>query len=171
MIVEDFERYFFEIAVYSCNADRFFAERENKLNSHLDWITRQSGGTTREQAPHTFMVAEQYFLKTYGDWRYTQAIGWIRLYILGTQIRGESWIVDAKHITREMNKKKFYHYGKAFELDFFLGEDSSSEIFSQLCDTLANTVKDKPFKGRYLDLEAFQKIGPFINWREFIGLE
>ncbi len=112
-----------------------------------------------------------YFTKKYGGWRYTQAIGWIRLYVLGQQIRGEIWAVDAKRIDREMNKKKFQHLGKAFELSFFPGEDSPAEIYSQVCHALERATKEKPFKGRYIDLEAFQNIGPFINWRGLVGLE
>lgn len=70
-----------------------------------------------------------------------------------------------------MNKKKFQHFGKAFELSFFPGQDSSAEIYSQVCRALENLGKEKPFKGRYLDLEALHNIGPFINWRSLIGLQ
>ena len=166
-----FERYLFEIGIYSCNPDRFFTERKEHLQKHLEWITHQFGGITREQAPETFTSAETYFIKKYGGWRYTQAIGWIRLFVLGRQIRGEIWVVNAKRIDRKMNKRKFQHYGKAFELSFFPGEDSSTDIYNQVCNALDRITKERPFKGRYIDLEAFHNIGPFINWRGLVGLE
>lgn len=166
----EFQRYFFEIGIYTCNSDEFYAKRDKELQDHLNWITHQSGGVTREQAPHTFETAEAYFVKKYGGWRYTQTIGWIRLYVLGNQIRGEIWFVDAKRIDREMNKKKFQYWGKAFELSFF-SEDSSLDIYNQVCDALEKLTKEKPFKGRYLNLEAFHNAGPFINWRGLKGLE
>ncbi|MBM3134699.1 MAG: hypothetical protein FJZ89_05300 [Chloroflexi bacterium] len=109
-------------------------------------------------------------MKKYGGWRYTQVIGWIRLYVLGNQIRGDTWFVDAKRIDREMNRKRFRHCEKAFELSFF-PEDSSLDIYSQVCDALEKLTKEKPFKARYLDLEAFHNAGPFVNWRGLLGLE
>lgn len=167
----EFERYFFEIGVYSRTSDKFFAERDEGLQRHLQWMTHQSGGRTREQAPESFAFSEAYFLKKYGGWRYTQAIGWIRLYVLGRQIRGDIWFVDAKRINREMNKKSFQYYGKAFELSFFPGQDSSADIYSQICRALEELGNEKPFKGRYLDLETLQNVGSFINWRGLVGFE
>lgn len=140
----EFERYFFEIGVYSRNSEKFFAERDEGLQKHLEWLTYQSGGITREQAPRVFAFSEVYFLKKYGGWRYTQVIGWVRPYVLGSQIRGEIWFVDAKRIDREMNKRRFQHYGKAFELSFFPGQDSSIDIYSQVRFALEKLGTEKP---------------------------
>lgn len=32
------EKYIFDIAVYSVSGERFFAEREKKLQEHFDWL-------------------------------------------------------------------------------------------------------------------------------------
>lgn len=165
-----FERCFFEIGVYICSPDEFYAKRTKKLQENLEWATYRTGGT-RERAVDLFVSYEAQFLREYGGWRYTQAVGWVRLYVLGDQIQGDIWFVGAKRVSRRMNKRKFEYFGKAFELSFFPGEDSSSDIYCQVRSALENLSKEKPFRRRYLDLEAFYHVGPFINWRALIGLE
>jgi hypothetical protein len=91
--------------------------------------------------------------------------------VLGRQMRGEYWFVNVKRIDREMNKRKFEYGGKAFELSFFPGEDSSLEIFQQTYIAIDRLKTEKPFKGRYIDSEAFENIGKFINWRSILGLD
>jgi len=165
----DFQRYFFEIGIYSHSPEIFYQQQQEGLEQHLAWLTQKSGGLTREEVPDSFARSEEDFLRRYGGWRYTQAIGWIRLYILGTQIRGEIWIVTAKKISLFMNKKKFEHYGKAFEISIYKNK-SSIEIYNEINSILIVISKEEPFKGHYIDLEAFRNIGPFINWHELLGI-
>ncbi len=165
-----FERYFFDIVVYRCDPDSFYTERERNVQKHLEWIA-QLGGPPREEHPDIYKGSEERFVDRYGTWRYSQAIGWIRLYVLGRQIRGETWFIDAKRIRQDLAKKNFRHFGKAFELSFFPGEDSSANIYDQICIALEALRQEKLFKRRYLDLEEFHNIGPFIDWRGLIGLD
>lgn len=164
------DRYIFEIAVYSTDSDSFFTEREKQLQEHLKWLA-QVGGAGPDRAPDVFENTKHYFLKKYGGWKYTQVIGWIRLFVLGRQMRGEYWFANAKRIYRDMIKRKYEYGGKAFELSFFPGEDSSTEIYHQTCKAIDRLKTEKPFKGRYIDTEAFMNIGAFINWRNLLGLD
>lgn len=163
-------RYIFEIGVYPSEPESFFSERSKRLQERLEWLA-SAGGVGPDQAPDVFENTKEYFLKKYGGWRYTQAIGWIRLFVLGRQMRGEYWFVNAKRIDREMNKRKFEYCGKAFELSFFPGEDMSIEIFQQTLNAINRLGTEKPFKGRYIDLEAFENIGKHVNWRTILGLD
>jgi hypothetical protein len=167
----EFQRYVFEIAIYAYRHTHFLERRQKQLDEHLSWLTHVSGEVTRNEAPTVFTNAEHYFITKYGGWRYTQIIGWLRLYILGTQVRGEAWFVQAKRITRTMKYRKFRHFGKAFELEFGFEDLSSIDIYNQILVELENLTKVKPYKGRYIDLEAFRNIAPFVNWRQIIGLE
>jgi hypothetical protein len=169
--MQDFlDKYIFEIAVYNTDPDRFFTEREKRLQEHLKWIA-QMGGVEPDQAPDTFENAEQYFLKKYGGWQFTQAIGWIRLFVLGKQIRGEYWFVDSKRINRDMNKRKFENRGKILELSFFPKEDSSLQIYQKIYNAINFLKKEQPFIGHYIDSETFTNIGKFINWHDLLGLD
>jgi hypothetical protein len=165
-----FERYFFDIAIYRTAPNFFYAERDENVQKQLDWI-EQHGGVEREKYPDIYKRQEERLTEQYDSWPYNEVIGWLRLYVLGDQIRGETWFIDAKQIRRNLAKKRFRHYGKAFELSFFPGEDSSADIYNQICVTIEELHKEKSFKGRYVDLEEFHNIGPFINWRGLIGLD
>jgi len=165
------DKYIFEIAVYSCESDKFFKDREKKLQEHIDWLVKASGGITPNQAPDVFKETEDHFIKKYGGWRYTQAVGWIRIFIFGWDVRGEYWFVNAKRIDREMNKKKYEWKGKAFELSFSSENISSLEIYQAISMHLENLKSERPFKGRFIDMEAFQSVGPFINWRKILSLD
>jgi hypothetical protein len=162
------ERHFFEIAVYSREEDSFYAEFSKIKQKYLDGLYIRSGGVSREQAPDTYAWAEERLFKEYGCWRYNQAIGWIRLYVLGTQIRGAYYFVDAKQIRLLMKNKKFVWYGKAFELHFY-PKDSSAKIYNEVRAELEALHNERPFKGRHIDLEAFYGAGEFINWRKLLG--
>lgn len=164
------DRYIFEIAVYSSEPKKFFTERDRRLQEHLEWLAR-AGGVGPDRAPDVFDNTKDYFLKKYGGWRYTQVVGWIRLFVLGRQMRGEYWFVNAKRINREMSKRKFEYCGKAFELSFFSGEDTSMGIFQQTLNAIDRLKTEKPFKGRYIDSEAFENIGKYVSWRNILGLD
>lgn len=164
------DRYIFEIGVYPSEPESFFAERSKRLQARLKWLAN-AGGVEPDQAPDVFENTKEYFLKKYGGWRYTQAIGWIRLFVFGRQMRGEYCFVNAKRIDREMNKRKFEYCGKAFELSFFPGEDTSIEIFHQTLNAIDRLRAEKPFRGRFIDLESFKNIGKHVNWRNILGLD
>ncbi|GAB5493097.1 MAG: hypothetical protein Phog2KO_33120 [Phototrophicaceae bacterium] len=115
-------------------------------------------------------IFTNYFQQKYGQWEYSQIIGVIKLYILGTSIRGETWFVDAKRVTRTMKKKSFYHYGKTFELSVF-NQIPSNEIYDAICLELKEASNEEPFRNRYIDLEAFNNIGKFVNWHEILGFD
>lgn len=166
----EFERYFFEIAIYRKDPDSFYAEREKMVQKQLYWI-EQHGGAEREKHPDIYEEQKERLVETYGSWRYNEVIGWLRLYVLGDQIRGETWFIDAKQIRHNLAKKKFLDHGKAFELSLFPEADSSTDIYNQIRTTIEKLREEKPFKGRYLDLEEFYNLGPFIDWRRLTGLD
>lgn len=161
------EKYFFEIGVYSLDEDSFYKEYETRKRKYFEWFFQYSGRIAPDRIPSSFAWAEQHLFEKYGCWPCNQAIGWIRLYVMGEQIRGEYYFVDAKRI-RLLMKRKFSWHGNAFELHVS-PEDSSAKIASDLETELRRLAKEKPFRGRHIDLEALMEIAPFIEWRQLIG--
>ena len=162
------ERYFFEIPVYICEEDAYCREREKAKQKFLENLYVKCNGISREQAPDIYPNAEYFFEYDYGGaWRYNQVIGWIRLYVLDWQIRGEIWFVKATRIRRNMRKKRYYWFGKAFEL-WFYDQDSSAEIYEEIYHTLEQLRDELPFKKRYIDIEASYNIGQHVDWHGLI---
>lgn len=118
------------------------------------------------------------FQRYYYQFEYNEVIGWIRLYIFGTQIRGhyffesdpknpDSW---KKRINKGIRKKKFVGFeNKAFELSVYK-EQNSQEIFNALLQELKQLNKnEKPFIKHYFDLEQLKNIGQFVDWRMLVS--
>lgn len=168
------EKYIFDIAVYSVPSEKFFSVRQKKLQERFDRLNEMSLGMLKRSPDSNDQFdrnMKDSFNKRYGGWQFTQVVGWIRLFSLRGQIRGEYWLVDAERIDIHMSKRNFEYCGKAFELTYFTDKETSIDIFRQIRKRLEELRQENPFKRRYIDLESFINIGAFVNWRELIDLD
>ncbi len=164
------EKYFFEIAIYRCPQEQHFAELRKRWDKVL-WEVFGRFGNTREAARHHYERLEQHLWeKSGGPWEYNQAVGWIRLFVLGSQIRADYYFTAAKRITRSPGPRHFRYELKAFELTFY-PEDSNAHILQEIRTEFDRVMKERPFKGRFLDIEAFDNVARYIDWRGLIGFE
>lgn len=159
------ERHFLEIPIYRCPVDRHTKEMERKKQ---DWLGPLQ--ETKDTAPESFSRAEQYWeCHEWYPWRYNEIVGWLRLFLLGSQIRGELWYTKAKRISPRP-KKPIFRHGEVF-LKGFQPSQTDTEILSELAEELAEFKKSKRLKGRFLDLECFLSIAPSVSWRKLLGFE
>ncbi len=156
------ELYFYEIPIYRCNIKKHTDEFDKERKGFTDFFLRHGG----DQLPdHSLQKSIQRFEeRQWYPWLYNEIIGYIRIFTCGTQIRGETWFIDAKRIRRDLKRKRLFYFGKAFEMDVNIG-DSSAEIFKLIITEIKNLYKEKPYKGRYIDITLFLNIGPFVDWK------
>lgn len=168
-MAQPFGKYFFGIAIYRCTEDEYGAELGTAVQKHIRWLWAGTG-ITPDPASDSYKRAEQYaWEKCGGPWHYNQAIGWLRLYVLGFKIGADLFFTD-KRIQLNVRHKEFRYSKKAFEI--FFGRDYSSEkIHQKIGATLVELNREKSFRNRYFDIEAFNNIGPHIHWRRLIGLD
>ena len=159
------ERHFFEIPIYRCPIDQHTKEMER---DKLDWLGPLQ--ETKNSAPESFSNAERWWesIRWY-PWRYNEVIGWLRLFVFGSQIRGELWYTKAKRILPKPKKPMFLR-GEVF-LTGFHPRQTDTEILSELKAQLVEFQKSKRMKGRFLDLECFLSIAPSVCWRKLLGFE
>ena len=56
--------------------------------------------------------------------------------------------------------------------DWFLPTDTSEEIAASIrSEVVALTERGQIFAGRYADLEAFDSVAPFMDWRALLGFD
>jgi len=125
---------------------------------------RYLGRVSDEMSERLLRISESHFWETYGGpWRFNQVVGWVRLFVLGTQIRGDLWMANAKRLTRA-GQRRFRFSGKAFEMSCY--EDMASEqIRAEVEERLRSCVRD-PRSGRlHIDLECFRVASQFLDWR------
>jgi hypothetical protein len=127
------------------------------------------GNLRHRETSEAYIAAEDRLQRTYGGpWNFNQAIGWIRLYAAGSHVGGHLWWVDAKRPQRNMRNKMFRLMTPSNILPtFFTPAHSSDEIYRETLKAIKNLSRES-LKGRYVDLEAFENIGPFVNWQELL---
>jgi len=160
------DKYLFEIAIYRTSPSNYYSEMDTAKQIYLDKLHISS-----EKNPETYRVAEQYFdREIWSPWYFNQAIGWFQLYVFGTSIRVEYYFINAERISKFVKYKRFLWQGKAFELNPSNSE-SSKDIYENIRDNFRNLNSEKPFKGRYIDIEKFENVGPHLNWRTILSFE
>ena len=160
------EIYVFEIPVYRCSRDKHAMEMERNRERIAERLRRYGGNGL----PSGFFeeCVQRFHAREWYPWKFNEIVGWIRLYVLGRQIRGETWFIRAKRIRRDLKRKRIFYVGKAFEVDIS-PSDTSQEIFEAILAELKKLSAEKLFRGRFIDLETFVNVGPYINWVELLG--
>ncbi len=119
---------------------------------------------------NTSIHDKQHFWENYGGpWQYNQVIGWVRLYVLGSQLRGDLWMMTGKRLHRKSHNP-IRRVRDDFEIDI-IPDESSAQILSKLEQELKHLQKSLYKKRRFLDLECFQSLAPFIDWRKLIDMK
>ena len=162
------ERYIFEIAIYRQSEPAFWTEYKASLKEYMEKL-RCKSGVALHQAPQSARNAELHFWDEYvAPWRYNQVVGWVHTFVLGEQIRGDLWMVEAKRFGRRMKLKKFRQLGKAFEMLTFR-DQSNEELARRIRNRLLQVAEDLGRKKFILDTEAFDNLSPYVDWRKLVG--
>jgi hypothetical protein len=159
---------FFDIPVYRLAPHKYEAARA----AYIDNAVEQAG--LREAGPenaHLLDIFETHLWHKYGGaWRYNEIIGYIRLHILGNQLRGEWWGVDAKRIVRTRKKQFEFKRWKLAPERQFPSQPSSEEIYRTILQYLDDCRREAELKNRFVDSKALEALGPFVDWLALTGL-
>lgn len=155
--------YFFYVPVYRCSFDKFSSDFENWKNMELEKIAE-----LKNTAPGTYEISKNIIEKHFYPWYFNEVIGWISLFVLGEQIRGDYFFIPNKRINKGIIKKKFNCYGKAFEISIYRNEDSHI-IFNKVRDAINELSAESPFKKRHIDLQTFDRTFKFVDWRKLLN--
>lgn len=162
---------FLEIPIYRCDQNQHTKETEKERKNHIASRFRFAPELPQKIYKELRTHAENDFnVHLWYPWRYNEIVGWIRLCADGTRIVGELWYIKAKTIRRRLVKKEFFYTSMKFiELNVH-SNDSSEEIFKKICTELEQLNSKRLLKKRYMDIDIFNTIGPFIDWRQLLAL-
>ena len=162
---------FFEIPIYRCDRNQHTKETEKERTDFIASRFQFAPELPQKIYKQLHTDAENDFnVNRWYPWRYNEIVGWIRLCGDGTRIVGELWHIKAKTIRRRLVKKEFFcAFMKFIELNVH-SNDSSEEIFKKICTELEQLNSKRLFKKRYIDIDIFKTIGPFIDWRQLLAL-
>jgi hypothetical protein len=178
----------FEIAIYRIDQEswsRTAQERiEISVQATLDSWSRsgiEPDADARKRAERMARFAERPV-----EWEYNEIISWVRLVWdgPGPVIKGYAWQVGHSGYDGSFAPRKRYQRG--FKPHPFVGGDpfmkvienwfnddlSNHEIYDRLRGSLIELValKGGDFPGRFIDLQSFDTLGPYIDWRTLIRL-
>ena len=159
-------KYIFDIPIYRCSINKHTAELENDKRKHLQSLVDIHGPEVKKSQSYKWW-GDYFDREKWYPWRYNEIVGWIRIYLLGRQIRGELWFISSKVIRKGLKNKAYYYRGKEFELTVFQTM-SSADIYQMLLDQLEILKDCWSKKKRFLDTELLEEIGPFLDWHNFL---
>ena len=161
---------FYDIPVYRVSRDRYYADRERFVEE-----TMYPPGTHQAEMAKDFhsrnpdarVLYADHLQRIYGGcWEFNEIIGYIRLHFLGSQVRGEYFGVSTKRVVRTRKKMLEWKTWKlAPEIDL-PHPSSDGEIFQALMRYVLDCKKE--LKGRYVDTELFERLGPYVRWSDFV---
>lgn len=160
-------RYFFDLPVYRLTEDRYNADRDRAVEdalfppnaAHVEQLREHAKGNPRANDSIRDHLTHEYG----GMWMYNEIVGYIRLYFLGTQVRGEYYAVRAKRIIRTRRKTFEYKTWKlAPEIEVPVAS-TSRQILAKVSEYIDACSAE--LRGRHIDVSSFNEVAPYINWR------
>lgn len=98
---------------------------------------------------------------------YNQIIGWVSIESRETSIRAEHWVTFQRP-SRVLLRKEYEPKGKLFQIS--IKRLDNVQIFSRLRNALLDIQQNSYLRKYYLDLEAFDNVGPLIDWRKCVSM-
>ena len=152
------EPIFFEIPIYRVPQSKHTAEQQLEKE-------KLAKPENKLIAPESYKSAEAFFERElWYPWRYNEIIGYLDLFIMGTQFRADYWKVKKQRYNRGITAKKFLYWGKAIEKQI-PQIANSAEIYQLMKDAISESNK-RDFNNFYFDMSVFNVIGLFVDWKD-----
>jgi hypothetical protein len=158
--------FFFDIPVYRLPKEKYYAERETYIEKQMYGTDPNEIALRKafyERNKDSAILFRDHLEKTYGGpWDFNEIVGYIRLHFLGSQIRGELWMVSKKRLVRTRQKLFLYQTHKVVPEKDIPFPASNEEIYGVIFEYLEDTKRE--LKGRFIDTSTFERLGKYIDW-------
>lgn len=158
--------FFFDIPVYRLPKEKYYAERESYIEKQMYGIDPDEIAMRNafyERNADSAILFRDHLEKTYGGpWDFNEIVGYIRLHFLGSQIRGELWMVSKKRLVRTRQKLFLYQTHKVVPEKDIPFSASNEEISRIIFEYLEDAKKE--LKGRFVDTSTFERLARYIDW-------
>ena len=159
-------RPFYDLPVYRLPRDAYYEAREKYIDHMLfppdDPLTAEL--RARDNAdPKSNAVLRHHLQRSYGGcWEFNEAIGYIRLHFLGTQVRGEYFAVSRKKIVRTRTKTFEYQTWKLAPEIEVSPPYGQADILAAVRTYIDSCRRQVP--KRFIDTSVFEVVAPNIDW-------
>lgn len=154
-----FDKYFMVIPVYRMPEDKYFSQMNEDFEKLISGVWDESFRKNNPSLVESWRINHR---SSYGgDWEFNEIIGHIKLFFMGSQVRGEYW--STKPRRKVKTRKKQFEF-KAHKLV------AESEIWDKTSDGVLAAIEEYLFrcksalKDRHIDLREFEALKDHINW-------
>lgn len=164
------ERYFYDVPVYRIAEDRYLEELIRHTEKVLFPADDPLSATLRER--DRLNPAENEQLRAHiafkygGCWQYNEIVGYIRLFFLGSQIRGEYFGISQKRAIRTRHKVFVLKSLKLAPEREIPSGASNESIFEFVLQYLSDCRAELP--QRHIGSRLLEEVGPHINWQVLV---
>jgi hypothetical protein len=162
--------YIGDLPVYRLSEARYYEDLQRHVDAYIcgdEPEKRKEREAFYERNPgHRIMFAAHAQKQYGGPWRYNEVVGYVRLHFLGSQIRGELFMVDKKKIVRSRTKVMRCRCLKVAPELTILRDGSNAEIYETILRYIAAARKE--LRRRHLDSSIFETTGPYVDWKALL---
>ena len=161
------DKLLFAIPIYVRDISKHKMDRERKKNKFVVEMEKsyKKIGVPVEQEIRNHWEME--FPGSSLTWKYTQMIGIIEILYDGGNLKAYLYLVKAKRIQPNMNKKIFKYSGKIGDLCLHTYSKTNDAIKENIYAFLKNlTNRNKQFKKWYLDMTIVDNLLPLIDFNK-----
>ena len=165
------EELLFEIPVYRLSFDGYHQALTKRVRqAGDDYVANRPSWDTQTDV-EAREYAETHERGRYGrPYWYNEMIGVIRLYQDGGSIKGHFWGQPHRVFRWNFRHYQYDQHGRVLEYHSDPVPRSSRDIYEDLREYLSSlTGREGPLAGRHVDLYAFERVGPHIDWTAVLG--
>jgi len=155
-----FDDYFFVVPVYRLQEEKYYSEMNSDFEKQ---ISEAWDDSFRQNNPDLVRGWQQHHRSSYGgDWEFNEIIGYIKLYFMGTQVRGEYWSTIPRSKIRTRRKLFEYKTHKLY-VECEVRETTNEGVLSAVHEYLIGCKKQ--LRNRYVDLREFDALKIHLDWK------
>ncbi|EHR40655.1 hypothetical protein [Alishewanella jeotgali] len=154
-----FDDYFLVIPVYRLPESEYFS----KMNDDFERLISKSWDASfRHSNPSLVENWRKSHRSSYGgDWEFNEVIGYIKLFFMGSQVRGEYWSTEPRRKVKT-RKKQFEFKAHKLVAECEIWDKTNDGVLAAIEDYLSRCKKK--LKGRHIDLREFESLKAHIDW-------
>ena len=172
--LSDYRRVVFEIAAYRVDQDAWWEEFQRDRSARIEWL--KSTDPSGLIKPDAWEERVDRWMRP-SPWRYNEIVGWIQVVWDGPGPMVKAYLSpvtsrSSGDMPRRRYQKGFNPYPfaegnpihKLFE-EHLLGGDTNEAFTARLRSSLLDATKQGGYlHRRYVDLECFDSIAPYVDW-------
>jgi hypothetical protein len=164
--------YFMDLPVYRLPEEQYYRERDAWVQA-----TYERYGSYRPDNPSPEMAeqfrqieisARTHLATSYGGgWQYNEIVGFLQLYVCGSQVRAEQHITACKRVVRTRRKIFVWNTWNLAPETEIPRNGTNTEIFQAILEHVAGCRRE--LAGRYIDSTHLETLGPFVDWNALLS--